>query len=191
MDNLKLILASQSPRRQSLIESLGFPFEVRIKEVDEIYPSELPADQVPLFLAELKAEPLKDQLQNGEILITSDTVVIHQGKILGKPKNEDEAFEMLQNLSGNSHAVTTGVCMQSKTKKTRFSETTIVHFDEITFDEIRHYIHTFQPYDKAGSYGIQEWIGKIAIQKIEGCYYNVMGLPVHKLYQTLKKEFLS
>jgi septum formation protein len=191
MDKIKLVLASKSPRRQSLIESMGFPFEVRIKEVDEVYPQELEREKVPVFLAELKAKPLIDQLQDGEVLITSDTVVIHEGKILGKPIDYNDAFQMLQCLSGNSHKVVTGVCMQSKSTTVSFSETTIVHFSDVSKDEIDYYIENFKPYDKAGAYGIQEWIGAIAIHKIEGCYYNVMGLPVHKVYSTLKECFIN
>jgi septum formation protein len=191
MDKIKLVLASKSPRRQSLIESMGFPFEVRIKEVDEVYPQELEREKVPVFLAELKAKPLIDQLQDGEVLITSDTVVIHEGKILGKPIDYNDAFQMLQCLSGNSHKVVTGVCMQSKSTTVSFSETTIVHFSDVSKDEIDYYIENFKPYDKAGAYGIQEWIGAIAVHKIEGCYYNVMGLPVHKVYSTLKECFIN
>ena len=191
MDKIKLILASKSPRRQSLIESLGFPFEVRLKEVDEVYPVELAPENVPVFLAELKAQPLIDQLIDGEVLITSDTVVINEGEILGKPKDYEDAFQMLQSLSGKFHKVVTGVCMQSKSTKISFAETTIVHFSALTEAEINYYIENFEPFDKAGSYGIQEWIGAIAVHKIEGCYYNVMGLPVHKVYKTLKESFIN
>lgn len=191
MDKIKLILASKSPRRQSLIESLGFPFEVRLKEVDEVYPVELAPENVPVFLAELKSQPLIDQLIDGEVLITSDTVVINEGKILGKPKDYEDAFQMLKSLSGKSHKVVTGVCMQSNSTKISFAETTIVHFSVLTEAEINYYIENFEPFDKAGSYGIQEWIGAIAVHKIEGCYYNVMGLPVHKVYKTLKESFIN
>lgn len=191
MDKIKLILASKSPRRQSLIESLGFPFEVRLKEVDEVYPVELAPENVPVFLAELKSQPLIDQLIDGEVLITSDTVVINEGKILGKPKDYKDAFQMLQSLSGKFHKVVTGVCMQSNSTKISFAETTIVHFSVLTEAEINYYIENFEPFDKAGSYGIQEWIGAIAVHKIEGCYYNVMGLPVHKVYKTLKESFIN
>ncbi len=191
MAKIKLILASKSPRRQSLIESLGFPFEVRIKEVDEVYPSEMETDKVPVFLAELKAEPLVDQLQQNEVLITSDTVVINNDKILGKPKDYNDAFQMLQSLSGKSHKVVTGVCIQSLNDKISFAETTIVHFATLSKNEIEFYIENYKPFDKAGSYGIQEWIGAIAVHKIEGCYYNVMGLPVHKVYKTLQERFLD
>lgn len=188
---MKLILASKSPRRQALIEEMGFPFEVRIKDVEEIYPLDLESGKVPVFLAELKSTPLIDSLKEGEILITSDTVVINQGKILGKPKDKNEAFEMLKSLSGNSHKVITGVCMRSINQSISFAETTIVHFSALTDTEINFYIDKYQPYDKAGAYGIQEWIGAIAISKIEGCYYNVMGLPVHKVYRTLQDFFVK
>lgn len=191
MANIKLILASKSPRRQSLIENLGFPFEIRIKDVEEIYPADLESEKIPVFLAGLKSTPLIGTLDEGEILITSDTVVINKGKILGKPEDKIEAFKMLKSLSGNSHKVVTGVCITSKNKSISFAETTIVHFSELTDDEIYYYIEKYQPLDKAGAYGIQEWIGAIAVSKIEGCYYNVMGLPVHKVYRTLQEQFLN
>lgn len=191
MDNIKLILASKSPRRQSLIEEMGFPFEIRIKDVEEIYPADLESEKVPVFLAELKSAPLFETLKQGEILITSDTVVINNGKILGKPKDKNEAFVMLKSLSGNSHKVVTGVSMRSLDKVISFAETTIVHFSELTDTEINYYIDKYQPFDKAGAYGIQEWIGAIAISKIEGCYYNVMGLPVHKVYRSLQDNFIN
>ena len=191
MDNIKLILASKSPRRQSLIQEMGFPFEVRIKEVEEIYPPNLKSEEVPIFLAELKSKPLVENLTQNEILITSDTVVVNEGKILGKPKDKTEAFEMLQSLSGKSHKVITGVCLRSIDKTISFAETTIVYFSELTESEINYYIDNYKPFDKAGAYGIQEWIGAIAINKIEGCYYNVMGLPVHKVYRTLQDNFLK
>lgn len=191
MDKIKLILASKSPRRQSLIQEMGFPFEVRIKEVEEIYPSDLKSEEVPVFLAKLKSKPLIDSLIDDEILITSDTVVVNQGKILGKPKDKAEAFEMLHSLSGKSHKVITGVCLRSKNKTISFAETTKVYFSDLTDSEINYYIDNYKPFDKAGAYGIQEWIGAIAISKIEGCYYNVMGLPVHKVYRAIQDEFLS
>lgn len=190
MDKIKLILASKSPRRQSLIQEMGFPFEVRFKEVEEIYPPHLKSDEVPVFLAELKSKPLVENLAQNEILITSDTVVVNEGKILGKPKDKDEAFEMLQSLSGKSHKVITGVCLRSINKTISFAETTTVYFSDLNDTEINFYIDNYQPFDKAGAYGIQEWIGAIAICKIEGCYYNVMGLPVHKVYRALQDEFL-
>lgn len=191
MDKIKFVLASKSPRRQSLIQEMGFPFEVRIKEVEEIYPPHLKSEEVPVFLAELKSKPLVDSLIVNEILITSDTVVVNDNKILGKPKDKAEAFEMLQSLSGKSHKVITGVCLRSIDKTISFAETTTVYFSDLTDSEINYYIDNYKPFDKAGAYGIQEWIGAIAISKIEGCYYNVMGLPVHKVYRALQDEFLS
>ncbi len=189
MDSIKLILASKSPRRQALIKELGLPFEVRLKEVEEIYPEDLDQYKVPEYLAKLKAEPLQSGLREGEVLVTSDTVVLHNKKIIGKPKNEEDAFGMISSLSGDMHEVVTGVSLISTHKQISFSSITKVYFSEITNEEIRHYINKFQPMDKAGSYGIQEWIGYIGVRKIDGCYYNVMGLPLHDLYATLKREF--
>ena len=189
MDRITIVLASKSPRRQSLVEEMGFPFEVRIKEVEENYPADIPVEQVPVYLAELKSAPLLSSLKVGEILLTSDTVVIHNDTILGKPKDKADAQRMLQILSGTSHKVVTGVCLTSNSHSVSFAETTIVHFSTLTEREINYYIEKYQPFDKAGSYGIQEWIGAIGIHKIEGCYYNVMGLPVNKIYSVLRDEF--
>ena len=189
MANIKIILASKSPRRQALIGELGIPFEVRLKEVDEIYPDDLNIYEVPEFLANLKSAPLKDELNSGEVLLTSDTVVLFENSIIGKPKNENESFEMISALAGNMHEVVTGVSLTSTEKHISFSSLTKVYFSPLTDDEIWHYIKTFNPMDKAGSYGIQEWIGYIGVRKIEGCYYNVMGLPLHDVYAMLKKRF--
>ncbi len=189
MDRITIVLASKSPRRQSLVEEMGFPFEVRIKEVEENYPADIPVEQVPVYLAELKSTPLLSSLREREILLTSDTVVIHNDTILGKPKDKADAQRMLQILSGTSHKVVTGVCLTSNSHSVSFAETTIVHFSTLTEREINYYIEKYQPFDKAGSYGIQEWIGAIGIHKIEGCYYNVMGLPVNKIYSVLRDEF--
>ncbi len=168
---------------------MGFPFEVRIKEVEENYPSDISPEQVPIYLAELKSKPFLTSLEKSEILLTSDTVVIHDATILGKPKDKGEAQRMLHALSGKSHKVVTGVCLTSNAHSISFAETTIVHFSSLTESEINYYIENYQPFDKAGAYGIQEWIGAIGIHKIEGCYYNVMGLPVNKIYSVLKNEF--
>lgn len=186
---MKIILGSKSPRRQQLIHELGFEVEVRIKEFDEIYPDDLEIFKVPEFLAKLKSEPLTPSLQPGELLVTSDTVVLFDYKILGKPKDEEDAFQMIRELSENKHTVVSGVCLTTKEKQISFSTETDVFFSELTDEEIRYYIERFKPFDKAGSYGIQEWIGYIGIDHIHGCYYNVMGLPLHDLYQTIKKEF--
>lgn len=187
----KLVLGSKSPRRQQLVKELGFPVEVRLKEVEEIYPDSLSAEEVPEYLSKLKSTPLVPGLKDNEILITSDTVVVHDNKALGKPKDTNDARQMLSGLSGKVHQVITGVCLTSNEKQITFSTTTEVHFAEFTIDEIDFYIDRYKPFDKAGSYGIQEWIGYIGVQRINGCYYNVVGLPVHDLYQTLKREFLQ
>ncbi len=186
-----LILGSKSPRRQALIRELGFPVEIRIDEVDEIYPNHLEPENVPAYLAKLKAQPLIRTLQDNEILITSDTIVLQNGAVIGKPKDRDAAIAMLRRLSGQMHIVITGVSLISKDQSRSFSSQTEVYFSELTQDEIEHYVDTFQPMDKAGSYGIQEWIGYIGVSKINGCYYNVMGLPLHDLYRTLKKYFIN
>lgn len=190
MSNCKLVLGSKSPRRQSLIQELGFPVEIRMKEVEEIYPSDLPSNEVPVFLAKLKAEPLLDSLRDDEILITSDTIVLLDNAVIGKPKSKEDAKKMLAHLSGKMHTVISGVCMSSNKLQHSFSSYTQVYFDDLSSDEIEHYVETFLPLDKAGSYGIQEWIGYIGVAKIEGCYYNVMGLPLHDLYKELKDKFL-
>lgn len=190
MSNFKLVLGSKSPRRQALIKELGFPVEIRTKEVEEIYPEDLPSTEVPEYLSKLKAAPLKDSLAKDEILVTSDTIVLLDGNVIGKPIDEDAAKQMIRNLSGKTHTVITGVCLTNKDKQHTFSSHTKVFFSELTEDEINHYVDTFKPLDKAGSYGIQEWIGYIGVSKIEGCYYNVMGLPLHDLYRNLRANLL-
>lgn len=180
------ILASKSPRRSQLLKSLGIPFTVRTKEVDEVYPSGLSNAEVPVFLAKLKAAPFLYEITEKDLIITADTVVCLNKAILGKPANYNEAFQMLESLSGIQHQVITGVCLTSKLKSNSFSATTNVQFKLLTKDEIDYYISTFQPYDKAGAYGIQEWIGAIGIKNIQGSFYNVMGLPVQKLYEKIK-----
>ncbi len=179
----KIILASKSPRRKELLAGLEIPFEIRTKEVEEIYPQHLSPKEVAPFLAELKAKPLLATLQEDEILLTSDTVVLVENKILGKPKDTKDAKRMLQQLSGQVHEVITAVHMRSKDKSISFTNSTKVYFSKLSENEILHYIDKHQPFDKAGSYGIQEWIGFIGIKKIEGCYFSVMGLPVHDVYR--------
>lgn len=186
MKDKTLVLGSKSPRRQALIGELGFPVEIRINEVEEIYPEDLAAEKVPEYLAKLKAQPLISKLSENEILVTSDTVVLLDGLVIGKPKNREDSIQMLRNLSGRSHTVVTGVHLASKTKSHQFSSVTEVYFSALTEEEIEHYVDTHEPFDKAGSYGIQEWLGYIAVSKIEGCYYNVMGLPLHDVYRALK-----
>lgn len=183
----KIILASKSPRRQELLTQLGIPFESRVKEVDENFPTHLKKQQVALFLSEKKAKAFIAELQEGELLITSDTIVCKVDKIYNKALNKAEAVEMLQELSGTFHEVITAICLSTKEKQVSFYSSTKVYFKELLDDEIVHYIDNYQPFDKAGAYGIQEWIGMIGIHRIEGSYYNVMGLPVDKLYAELKK----
>lgn len=189
MADIKIILASKSPRRHALIEELGFPFEIRIKEVEEIYPKNLDIYEVPAYLAELKAAPLVADLRPSEILLTSDTIVILNKKILGKPTEAEDAINMLQQLSGKMHEVVTGVCLQNRIKKHSFSVKTNVVFNELTQSEIHYYVRNFKPFDKAGSYGIQEWLGFVGVKKIDGCFYNVMGLPTSAIYTAINKEF--
>lgn len=188
MDFLKghrLILGSTSPRRKELLERMDMPFIVRTFEVDESYPDHLIADQIAEFLAQKKAEAHVPQLLDNEILITCDTIVNRNGKVLSKPENEIHARLILEKLSGSQHLVHTGVCLTSLQKKVVFTDTTQVWFKALSRLEIDYYLNTYKPYDKAGAYGIQEWIGLIGIEKIEGSYFNVMGLPTAKLFETL------
>lgn len=183
----RLILASKSPRRQQLLSGLGFNFEIVTREVNEDFPSHLKAQEIPLYLSKIKAEAFHDLLDNNTVVLTADTVVWINDKVLNKPENENEAFEMLRLLSGNMHEVFTGVTISSAFKQQSFFNKTNVYFKELSDEEIWHYINNYQPYDKAGAYGAQEWIGYIAIEKIEGSYFNVMGLPVKEVYEELMK----
>ena len=190
LDNLagkRIILASKSPRRQELLKGLDISFEIQLKDIDESYPSSLDPHEVPVFLAEKKAAAFMESLTENAIIITSDTIVIQDGDILEKPKSIEEAKEMLHKLEDYSHTVVTGVCIQSLTKIIVFSDHTRVHFMPLTTAEIDYYVEKYQPFDKAGSYGVQEWIGYIGIEKLDGSYFNVMGLPVHKVYAALKE----
>lgn len=186
LQNKQIILASKSPRRKELLAGLDIDFETRIKDVDESYAEDLAVDEVAGFLANKKAKAFEPTLKKDEIIITSDTVVICNGEILEKPKSKIQAFDMLSKLSGQSHQVMTGVCLMSTEKTELFSETTKVWFKSLSCEEMNYYIKKYEPFDKAGSYGIQEWIGYIGIDKIEGTYFNVMGLPVNQLYKKLK-----
>lgn len=181
----KVILASKSPRRQELLKGLNLSFSVQTREVDESFPEELQAEQIALYLAEKKAAAFVEELKKDELVITSDTVVWSEDVVLNKPADRDEGYAMLRLLSGGTHQVFTGVCLQSAGKKTSFYEVTEVTFRELSDEEIWYYLDRYQPYDKAGSYGIQEWIGYIGITEIKGCFYNVMGLPLQKLYDQL------
>lgn len=183
---MKLILASQSPRRQALLRDLGYMFEIRLKEVDEVFPPSLEPQKVPLFLAKLKAEAFLPELKADELLITSDTIVLFENQVLGKPINRKNAIEILASLSGKMHEVITAVQLTSKLKTEAFAVCTKVFFKELSIKDIEKYVDTFEPYDKAGAYGIQEWIGQIGISRIEGSFYNVMGLPTAELYEALE-----
>ncbi|MCC9135372.1 Maf-like protein [Pontibacter silvestris] len=179
-----LLLASNSPRRKELLTSLGLPFEVRIKEVKEDFPASLKREQIAEFLASHKADAYQQELQN-DVLITADTIVCLGDKVLNKPANYEEAYKMLRSLSGTFHDVITGVCISTNEMKSVFHDTTKVFFKELSDAEIDYYITNYKPLDKAGAYGIQEWIGMIGIERIEGSYFNVVGLPVQKLYTQL------
>lgn len=188
LEKYNIILASNSPRRKELLKGLGIIFEQSTSlEIDESYPNEMPADNVAEYLALKKAEAYKSTLKKNTLIITADTVVINDGNILGKPENTAEAKNMIQDLSGKTHKVITGVCLSSLTKQIAFSSISEVTFSHLTKQEIDFYVSNFRPFDKAGAYGIQEWIGYVGVEGIVGSFYNVMGLPVQKLYQELKK----
>lgn len=183
----KIILASGSPRRQQFFKDLDMDFEIRLKDVEEIYPPELQAEQITDFLAQLKADAFQYEIAPDEILITSDTIVWHNGKALGKPKDYDDAVLMLQTMAGQTHEVITSVCFTTQTRSEIIHEVTKVTFTDISDEAIRYYLDKHKPFDKAGAYGIQDWIGLTAISKIEGSYTNVVGLPTHRVYDFLNK----
>ncbi|MGO4771405.1 Maf-like protein [Flavobacterium sp. W22_SRS_FK3] len=180
-----LILASGSPRRQQFFKDLDLDFEIRLKDIEEIYPPELKAVEITDFLALLKANAFEGELKENEILVTSDTIVWHRNKALGKPKNAEEAFEMLKSMSGTTHEVITSVCFKTSSASTLLNDITKVTFNDLSDEAILYYIENYKPYDKAGAYGIQEWFGFMAVAKIEGSYTNVMGLPTAKVYEYL------
>lgn len=181
----KLILASKSPRRQYLLKELGLDFEVYTKETDESFPQSLKAQEIPLYLCRKKADAFDKELTDNTIVITADTIVWIEGQVLNKPENFNDAVRMLKLLSGKKHQVYTGVCLKSKYKTKTLYAQTDVYFKELSQEEIEYYIINFNPYDKAGAYGAQEWIGYIAVEKIAGSYFNVMGLPVREVYEEL------
>ncbi len=184
----KIILASQSPRRHNLLKGIGLDFDILTsEETDESFPLDMNVDEVPVYLAKKKAKTFEKFIDEKTILITADTIVSLNGKILNKPSDRSDAENMLNLLSGDSHVVITGVCIKSLHKEISFSAHTTVYFNDLSNEEIAYYLENFKPYDKAGAYGIQEWIGYIGIKKIEGSYFNVMGLPVQKLYEELCK----
>lgn len=181
----QIILASGSPRRQQFFKDLELDFEIRLKEIEEVFPPELKREAITNYLAELKASAFEGELKDNEILVTSDTIVWHNDKALGKPKDKQEAFNILKSLSNATHEVITSVCFKTKSKTDVLFEITKVTFNELSDEAILYYIENYKPFDKAGAYGIQEWIGFIGVSKIEGSYANVMGMPVDKVYQYL------
>ena len=184
----RLLLASQSPRRRELMSGCGIPYELAPRyECDENYPATLPAEEVPAYLSQLKSEAYPTPLATNDLLLTADTVVILEDRVLGKPHDRQEAVEMLQALSGNRHTVITGVTLRATDRIHTFSVRSDVWFRALTDEEIAYYIDTYRPFDKAGSYGIQEWIGYAAIERIDGSFYNVMGLPIQRVYIELEK----
>ena len=185
LKNKKIILASGSPRRKRFFEELGIPFEVRLKSVEEVYPKNLKAHEISDYLAELKAKALQSSLSENELLVTSDTVVWFKGESLAKANTVEEAKSILTKLSGAWHSVITSVCFTTAHNQKTVNATTEVKFKELTKNEIQFYIKNYQPFDKAGAYGIQEWLGAIAVEEIKGSYTNVMGLPTHLVYKTL------
>ncbi len=182
----KLILASNSPRRKEILLNAGFEFSVIVKEVDESFPSEMIPIEVPQYLAQKKAEAFVGDL-SGKIILTADTIVAIGNEILNKPSDKIEAKVMLKKLSGKSHQVFTGFCILTENEKMTFVDETIVYFKKLSDNEIDHYIEVCKPFDKAGAYGVQDFIGMIGIEKIEGSYFTVMGLPIHKVYEVLQK----
>ena len=184
LKSFNIILASGSPRRQQFFKDLDIDFSIQLKEVEEIYPEELKGTEITDFLAELKSKAFTN-LADKDVLITSDTIVWLEGKALGKPKDAKDAFAMLSALSSKKHDVITSICIRNKSFKKVIHDITTVTFKELSAEEINYYINNYKPFDKAGAYGIQEWIGFIGIDKIEGSYFNVVGLPVHKLYKEL------
>lgn len=191
LDNLKkyrVILASNSPRRKELLSGLGIDYEVKtLPGIEESYPDTLKGEEIPLYIAREKADAYRDSMQPDELIITADTIVWLDGVVMGKPKDEEDARNMLRRLSGKTHQVMTGVCITTTGFRKSFSTVTDVTFTDLTEEEIHYYVEHYKPMDKAGAYGIQEWIGFVGVQSIAGSYFNVMGLPVQRLYKELKK----
>lgn len=191
LDNLKeykIILASNSPRRKELLGGLGIAYEVKtMPDIDESYPEGLGCEEIPMYIARAKADAYLPMMTNNELIITADTIVWLNGLVMGKPKNETEACDMLRRLSGQTHQVVTGVCITTRNKQKCFATVTDVTFANLSEEEIKHYVTQYKPMDKAGAYGIQEWIGFVGVQSISGSYFNVVGLPIQRLYSELKE----
>ena len=184
----KIILGSNSPRRKELLGGLGIGYEVKtMPDIDESYPDGVCMEEVPVYIARSKADAYRPLMQPDELIITADTIVWLDGVVMGKPKDEEEARDMLRRLSGQTHQVVTGVCLTTIDRQQSFATVTDVTFDRLTEEEITHYVSRYQPMDKAGAYGIQEWIGYVGVRSIKGSYFNVVGLPIQRLYQELKR----
>jgi septum formation protein len=190
LNNYKIILASRSPRRKQLLQELGLKFEVVTREYSENYPEDLGGEEIARYVAHKKAASFKNEILYNEIVIAADTIVWCNNRVLGKPVNRDDAAHILKEISGNTHEVITGVSLLSQSKQFTFSDSTKVTFDSLSDEEINYYIDIYRPYDKAGAYGIQEWIGIVACSHIDGSYFNVVGLPVQKLYKELQRFIL-
>ena len=190
INHLDIYLASKSPRRHELLKNIIPNFEIVNKEIEEIFPDDLPSDEIAQYLAELKAKAYLKESNKNNLFITADTIVVLNEKVLGKPKDFKDAFSMLRELSSNTHTVYTSVALLHNKKIDSFQESTKVTFYELKNEEIEFYINKHQPYDKAGSYGIQEWMGYVGIKKMEGDFFNVMGFPLHKVYRELDKLFI-
>ena len=186
--NYKVLLASNSPRREELLRGIDIDFEVKVlPDIDESYPDNIPSKEIAEFVAIKKAKPYASALHEDELLLTADTIVLLEDTVLGKPANKKEAKQMLRQLSGKTHRVITGVCLTSTKKQTSFSATSDVEFGKLTDQEIEYYVERYSPMDKAGAYGVQEWIGYVAVKHINGSYYNIMGLPIQRVYRELIK----
>lgn len=187
LKNYNIILGSQSPRRQELLLGLNIPFEVKVINVEETYPKELVGVDIPMYIAEKKANAFSEMMDENTLLITADTIVWHEGRVLNKPTDKADATAMLKSLSGKTHQVITGVCISTLKKRKTFHVLSEVRFARLAPQEIDYYLQNYKPYDKAGAYGVQEWIGYVGVEYIEGSYFNVMGLPIQRLYGELKR----
>lgn len=188
LSRYNIILASNSPRRKELLSGLNIPYEIKtLPDIDESYPDSLTGEDIAIYIAKEKANAYLDQLDENTLLITADTIVLLDGKVYGKPSDETDAKQMLRDLSGKTHHVITGVCITTKDKQVSFGVSSEVRFSKLDDDEIEYYVSNYKPFDKAGAYGVQEWIGYVAVEYISGSYFNIMGLPIQRLYRELKK----
>ena len=188
LSRYNIILASNSPRRKELLSGLNIPYEIKtLPDIDESYPDSLTGEDIAIYIAKEKANAYLDQLDDKTLLITADTIVLLDGKVYGKPSDETDAKQMLRDLSGKTHQVITGVCITTKDKQVSFVVSSEVRFSKLDDDEIEYYVSNYKPFDKAGAYGVQEWIGYVAVEYISGSYFNIMGLPIQRLYRELKK----